>query len=156
MESETETHRRVRIHIDRVPHESHNPTTGDDLYALGHVHSHHHLYRQVQGDHEDQLVPRGNEKVHLTQDEHFYSAEDHKKGITIVVNTRDEKVYRHRLSYEQVVKLAYPKPPAPDVVGYRVTYFKGHEHNHKGELRPGQSVRICEGMVFDVTPTNRS
>ena len=149
-------HHHVRIHIDRVPHESPNPTTADALYCMGNVREHYVLYREAEGDHEDQPVPRGHEEVHLTEQEHFYSAEDHKKGIRIVVNAREEVVYRHRLSYEQVVKLAYPTPPSPEVIGYIVTYYKGHEHQHQGDLTAGSSVRICNGMVFNVTPTNRS
>ena len=146
----------VRIHIDRLPHESANPTTADALYALGKVREHHELYREAQGDHEDAPVPRGQETIHLTEDEHFYSAEDHKKGIKIIVNARQETVYRHRLSYEQVVKLAFPTPPPGDIVGYTVTYYKGHEHQHEGTLTAGKSVRVCNGMIFNVTPTNRS
>jgi hypothetical protein len=146
----------VRIHIDRVAHESPNPTTADALYALGKVREHHVLYREVEGDREDQPILRGQEKVHLSEDEHFYSAEDHKKGIRIVVNAREETVYQHRLSYDQIVKLAYPTPPSPEVIGYVVTYYKGPEHQHQGDLTSGKSVRICNGMVFNVTPTNRS
>ena len=40
-------HKEVRIHIDRVRHESPDPTTADAIYALGKVQDHHHLYREV-------------------------------------------------------------------------------------------------------------
>lgn len=146
----------VRIHIDRRPHESINPTTADALYALGKVREQHELYREVRGDHEDEHVPRGHEEIHLTEDEHFYSAEDHKKGIRIIVNAREDIVYRHRISYDKVVKLAYPTPPSPEVIGYIVTFYKGPEHHPQGDLTEGQSVRIQNGMVFNVTPNNRS
>jgi hypothetical protein len=156
MAHEPGEHHGVRIRIDRMAYESPNPTTADALYILGKVSEHHVLYRELQGDHEDQPVPRGQEEVQLSEDEHFYSAEDHKQGIKIIVNAREEIVYRHRLSYEQVVKLAYPSPPSPDVIGYVVTYFKGHEHQPQGDLTAGRSVRIYNGVVFNVTPTNRS
>jgi len=156
MQSEGVEHHRVRIHIDRVRHESEDPTTHDALYALGKVHKHHHLYREAKGDHEDTLIGRGPESILLKEDEHFYSAEDHNKGVRIIVNAREEIVYRHRLSYEQIVKLAYPTPPSPEVIGYIVTFYKGHELHHQGDLTEGKSVRICNGMVFNVTPNNRS
>ena len=57
---------------------------------------------------------------------------------------------------DQVVKLAYPTPPPGNVIGYTVTFYKGHEHQHKGHLTEGHRVRICNGMVFNVTPINRS
>jgi hypothetical protein len=156
MANETEGHHLLRVHIDRRAHESPNPTTGEALYVLGKVHEEFILYREARGNEEDQPVSRAAENVHLTEDEHFYSAEDHKKGIRIIVNAREEIVHRHRLSYEQVVKLAYPTPPSPDVIGYIVTFYKGHEHQHQGDLTAGKSVRICNGMIFNVTPTNRS
>lgn len=156
-EHEAEHRKEVRIHIDRRPHESPNPTTGDSLYALGKVQDHHHLYREVQhGDEEDQVVPRGQEVIHLIEDEHFYSAEDHKKGIKIIVNAREKTVHRHRLSYEQIVKLAYQTPPSENTIGYTVTFYKGHEHHHEGHLESGENVRVHNGMIFNVTPINRS
>ena len=62
----------VRIHIDRTPYRSPNPTDGDALYALGNVKPGFDLYQEVEGNEEDRLVPRGKEKIHLDQDEHFY------------------------------------------------------------------------------------
>lgn len=152
----SEEHRHIRVHIDRVERESPNPTSADALYDLGKVREHYHLYREARGNQEDQLIPRGPEEIHLVQDEHFYSAEDHKAGIRIVVNARQETVYQHRLSYEQVVKLAYPTPPSNEVIGYNVSFYRGHEHKPEGHLTAGQTVRICNGMVFNVTPINRS
>jgi hypothetical protein len=147
----------VRVHIDRKPYDSPNPTNGQALYDLGKVYEHHILlYREMRGDQEDQPVLRDHERVCLEEDAHFYTAEDHKKGVRIIVNAREEIVYQHRMSYEQIVKLAYPTPPSPDVVGYLVTFYKGHEHQREGDLVAGQSVRICNGMVFNVTPNNRS
>lgn len=146
----------VRIHLDRRPYESPNPTTGEALYVLGKVHEGFILYREAQGNHEDQPVPRCDEAIHLVEDEHFYSAEDHHKGIRIIVNAREEIVHHHRLSYEQVVALAYPTPPSREVIGYNVTFYKGHEHKPEGHLTAGQRVRICNGMIFNVTPINRS
>ncbi len=47
---------RIRIHIDRQPYESPNPTTGDALYALGAVAQQNELFREASGDHEDGLI----------------------------------------------------------------------------------------------------
>jgi hypothetical protein len=78
----------VRIHIDRNPYESLNPTSGAALYVLGKVPPSHQLYREVEGDQEDEPIENGLEQVHLQPDEHFYSKEGHHKGFTIIVNTR--------------------------------------------------------------------
>jgi hypothetical protein len=46
----------VRIHIDQKAYQSPNPTTGADLYELGHVPEGKVLYKEVQADQEDKLV----------------------------------------------------------------------------------------------------
>jgi hypothetical protein len=72
-----EKHRHVRIHIDGERHQSPDPTTHEALYTLGDVPAHEELYREARGDVEDQPLPRNNEKIHLKEDEHFYSREPH-------------------------------------------------------------------------------
>ena len=62
----------VRIHINREPYESSNPTTGEALYILGGIPKHEKLYREVGGDREDEPIARDDPHVHLNQDEHFY------------------------------------------------------------------------------------
>jgi len=65
----------TRIHIDRKPYESPNPTTGAALYILGKVATGYELFREVRGDKEDEPVSNDNKEVHLKEDEHFYSAQ---------------------------------------------------------------------------------
>ncbi|RVD67547.1 hypothetical protein EN751_36185, partial [Mesorhizobium sp. M4A.F.Ca.ET.029.04.2.1] len=47
-------------------------------------------------------------------------------------------------------------PPTGDGIQYTVQYTRGHGHKPSGTLVEGQSVKITEGMEFDVTSTNRS
>lgn len=142
----------VRIHIDREVYESPNPTTGEALYALAHVPPHRELFREVGGDKEDELIPRDGEKVHLKEDEHFYS----QKVVTILVNGELHEVVETRISFDEVVKLAYPVPPSGTLIEFTVTYRKGPPANPKGTLTAGHSVKIKNKMIFDVTPTDRS
>ncbi len=75
---------------------------------------------------------------------------------TIVVNGRQQSITATELSYDQVVRLAYPNPPTgPDVL-ISVTYRRGTGNKPEGTLSPGQSVRLKDGMIFDVVVTNRS
>jgi hypothetical protein len=37
-----------------------------------------------------------------------------------------------------------------------VAYSRGDNNKPQGTLVPGESVKAKDGMVFDVTPTNRS
>jgi hypothetical protein len=142
----------VRIHIDREAYESPNPTTGHALYTLANVPAHRELFREVGGDREDELIPRDGEKLHLKEDEHFYS----QKTVVVVINGEAHEVVETRLSFEEVVKLAYPVPPTGTCIEFTVTYRDGPPKNPKGTLTAGHSVKIKNKMKFDVTATDRS
>jgi hypothetical protein len=74
------------------------------------------------------------------------------KTFLIVINGQQETVHDHHLTYEQVVRLAFPAGPF-DIL-YSVTY--ANLHGHDGTLAPGQKVTIKEGTSFNVIKTNRS
>ena len=143
---------RVQIQIDREPYESPTPTTGSALYALGHVAAHRDLFREVTGDDEDELIARDAVNVTLTQNEHFYS----QKVTAIAVNAQKKEVAETKLSFDEVVKLAFPIAPNGQNIMFTIKYRKGPKQNPKGSLLEGQTVRIKNGMIFDVTPTDRS
>lgn len=142
----------VRIHIDREPYESPNPTTGEALYELGHIAKHRELFKEVEGDHEDELIERNADPLELTADEHFYS----QKAITIIINADPVETTETRLSFEDLVKLAFdPVPTGPNIL-ITIDYSKGPPANPKGSLLAGQTVKLKNRMVFDVTATDRS
>jgi Multiubiquitin len=151
-----ESGRKVRVHIDGRPLELPDPISGVALYAAVHVADGEVLYREVTGDREDQLVAKELSSVALVQDEHFYSAHPHKVEHVIVVNARRKTVTGRKISFEQVVKLAFPDgSPSPQTV-YTVAYSNGPPRNPEGKMVAGQTVKIRDGMVFDVTETSRS
>ena len=75
------------------------------------------------------------------------------KTVSIIVNTRSHAWVEREISFEQAVELAFPGQPY-DPAGTTVEYSRGHGHDRS--LRPGESVRVKDGMVFDVEPANRS
>lgn len=152
VENPIDTGHRVRIHIDREVYESPNPTTGEALYHLGHIAHHRELFQEAGGDHEDHVVPRNATVIHLKQDDHFYS----QKAVTILVNGEPHEETETRISFEAVVKIAYPVAPGGACIEYTVTYRNGPPANPKGSLTAGHSVKIQNRMIFDVTPTDRS
>lgn len=145
----------VRVHIDQRAYQSPNPTTGEALYVLGDVPHGHDLFREVEGNHEDELVPRDHTVIHLEQDAHFHSAE-HQKEFHIIVNGRQKTAEKRKLSFNDLVKLAYDPVPTGTEVGFVITYAHGPHHNPEGSLSMRETVRIKNGMVFDVTPIDRS
>lgn len=84
--------------------------------------------------------------------------EDNKEhdGYSIIVNTNKMTVATDDVSYEEVTKLAYPTPPAPNTK-FTVNYRRAKLPPHEGSLVAGQSVEVRkEGTIFDVTPTAKS
>jgi len=142
----------VRIHIDRQPYESPDPTTGAALYVLGKIGGHRELFREIDGDREDELVPNDATALRLKKDEHFYSERD----FHIIVNARQKVVTQRVLSFAQIVALAFDTPPTAPNLMFTVTYRNGPRQNPEGSLLEGQSVRIKDKMVFNVTPTDKS
>jgi len=81
-------------------------------------------------------------------------APGHNKTTTIIINGRKREVTEKTMSYEEIVKLAFPDDPSNQDFDFTVAY--ANPHGKDGELVPGQEVHVKEGMVFNVTKTNRS
>jgi hypothetical protein len=143
----------VRIHIDQRPYHPPSPTTGVALYELAHIGRELELYKEVGGDREDELVPREAHEVHLHEDEHFHSAPA-RHEVTIYVNTDPFEWTRPKISYEEVVKLAFPNGPFGRDVRYSVMWTK--PDGEEGALRIGQSVKVVNKMAFDVANPDKS
>src|SRR5882757_9729970 len=94
----------VRVHIDQHSYHSPNPTTGEALYGLAEIRPEFQLYKEVEGDREDEWVPRDSQEVHVHEDEHFHTAPA-RPGVTIFVNTDPFPWDRPKISYDEVVKL---------------------------------------------------
>jgi Multiubiquitin len=79
-------------------------------------------------------------------------AESHR--VTVIVNGQRREVEGDHLSYEQVVRLAFPN--VDPNTAYTVTYDKGPKENREGSMDAGDKVRIQNGMVFNVSATSKS
>lgn len=77
------------------------------------------------------------------------------KEFKIIVNTREKTWSEKKISYEQVVTLAFGSYSTDENVVYTVTYTKG-EGKHEGSMVKGQGVPVKDGMIFNVTQTNKS
>lgn len=78
------------------------------------------------------------------------------KKIIIYVNGEEKEVNKEKISYEDVIILAYGSYDSSEGVTYTVTYYKGQSHHPNGVLVEGQSVMVKKGMRINVTKTNRS
>lgn len=154
--SAPEAGHKVRVHIAGRPLELLSPLSGEALYLAAHVPDGEVLYREVTGDREDVLVPKGASDIVLSPDEHLYSDHPHEVEHVILVNARRKTVTGKKISFERVVLLAFPAGPPTPLTVYTVAYSNGPPSNREGRMVSGQSVRIKNEMVFDVTETSRS
>lgn len=77
-------------------------------------------------------------------------------SYTIVVNGQQKPVETDELTFDEVVALAFdPVPSGPDVL-FTVTYRRGHGDKPEGTLTEGEKVKVKDGMIFDVTATDKS
>jgi hypothetical protein len=76
------------------------------------------------------------------------------KTVAIIVNGRRRDVTGKSISYAEIVTLAFPDDPSNQDIDFTVAY--ANPHGKDGELVAGQEVHVKEGMVFNVTKTNRS
>jgi hypothetical protein len=81
-------------------------------------------------------------------------ATEHK--VTLIVNARPREWAARRISYEQVVPLAFNPVRTEPFILYTVMYSRGPKANPEGELVAGGSVLVKNRMVFLVTETDRS
>jgi hypothetical protein len=79
------------------------------------------------------------------------------KTVTIIVNgERHEIPKKEELTFDEVVDLAFnPRPPGQQI-HYEITYRRGHGNKPEGHLLEGDSVKVKDGMIFNVTYTDKS
>lgn len=93
------------------------------------------------------MTSEGNDKQDANGDDHSY---------TIYVNGRPKVVTMRELSFSDVVALAFnPVPTGPNVM-FTVTYSRGEGNKPEGSLIAGESVKVKDGMIFNVTQTDKS
>lgn len=94
-------------------------------------------------------------RVLVQSEDRFYASP--KAGFEIIVNARPRVVPDSRVTYEQLVALAFPDAqPEPNVV-YSMTYRHAASKPHSGELGAGGAVEVKKkGSVFNVTRTVQS
>ncbi|WP_316347328.1 multiubiquitin domain-containing protein [Desulfuromonas acetoxidans] len=78
------------------------------------------------------------------------------KIITIIVNGQQEDVEKGELTFDEIVALAFDNPATGENVLFTISYFKGHGNKPEGSLVQGDVVKVKEGMVFNVSQTDKS
>jgi len=82
--------------------------------------------------------------------------EKHEKMYEIVVNGQAHSVESQTVTFDEVVKIAFPEKADNPELTFVVTYRKAHEPK-EGSLAEGGSAEVKKtGTIFNVTHTRRS
>lgn len=79
-----------------------------------------------------------------------------KKTVTIIVEATAHEWPKEEITYVDVVTLEVPNYQQHPEITYSVKYKNGHGNKPEGILVPGASVKVKEGMVFNVSETGQS
>ena len=130
--------------------------SGAVLYELAKLSNDEAVFLEVRGG-KDRLIDPG-ELIDLTEPgiERFITAPKNLPTFEIIVNSRPKTVPDRKVTFEQIVKLAFPGQHAANVV-FSMTYRHAASKPHAGELGAGGAVEVKqEGTVFNVTRTVQS
>jgi hypothetical protein len=78
------------------------------------------------------------------------------KEFSFTVNGREKTWADKKISYDQLVVIAFGSISNDPNVYYTITFKKGENNKPEGTLVKGDDVRLKDGMRFNVTQTNRS
>jgi hypothetical protein len=79
-----------------------------------------------------------------------------KKTVTIIVEGTEHEWPKEEITYAEVVTLEVPDYPQHPEITYSVKYTRGHGNKPEGILAPGGSVKVKNGMIFNVSETGQS
>jgi hypothetical protein len=78
------------------------------------------------------------------------------KQYTVIVNGRQKIVTTKELSFAQLVALGFDNPPTGPNILFTITYRRGEGNKPEGTLLEGETVKVKDGMVFNVIATDKS
>jgi hypothetical protein len=98
------------------------------------------------------------ESIDLSEEglERFFTKKSNKMVTIIVEGAPYEWPRNQSISYGEVVSFEYPDYEQNPDVTYSVMYEKGRGNKPEGILSAGASVKVKEGMIFNVSTTGRS
>jgi len=83
-------------------------------------------------------------------------AHDQKTVTIYVESTPHEWPKNEDITYAQVVTLEFPDYPQHPEITYSVKYRNGQGNKPEGILTNGSSVKVKDGMIFNVSRTGQS
>lgn len=79
-----------------------------------------------------------------------------KTNVTIIVEGTPHQWEKKKISYAEVVTLEVPDYAHHPDITYSVTFTNGPNNRPEGDLAKGESVKVKDGMIFNVSETGQS
>ena len=142
----------VRIEVNKQVYESPTPTTGAALYLLAKLAVGLQLFKEGHDHDDDSPIANDGTRIELKNGDHFRTSKP--VDTTIYVNTEPVVWGRPQISYDELVKLAFPGGPFDGNVRYSITWTK--PDGSEGAVLKGGKIKVVDGMQFDVRNTDKS
>jgi hypothetical protein len=128
--------------------------TGAEIRKLGNIPIDDEIFLAVKKPWEDETIP-DDKQVNLARPEieHFYSKV---KEVIIVVNGTPHKWTKQKISFKEVIVLAFGQYIDKPTMVYTVAYEDGPKQNPEGSMFAGQEVFVKHKMIFNATATDKS
>lgn len=79
-----------------------------------------------------------------------------RKAFNIHVNGREKAFLFNAATFEHIIILAFGYYEENKNHVFTITYSKGPDKNPQGSMILGDKVRVADGMVFNVSVTDKS
>lgn len=150
--------KRVKYYLIRVDEEKlrvQSPITAKEILIASDLDPcEYRLEQKFKGGKTVELEP--DQLVDLREPGIEYFVSIQTKAISIIVNGREKTVEGKKLSFADLIRLAFENPPTGENICFTVTYRNGPKKNPEGTMVEGDKVKIKCGMVFNVTATDKS
>jgi hypothetical protein len=129
---------------------------GSQIRKQGNIAEDFEIYLDNKEPWEDDLI-LDDEIVDLARPgkEKFYSKEK-PFLVELIVNLLKKPWNAKKISFEEVIVLAFGSYDGNPKKGYTVTYDRGPKQNPEGSMVKGKSVFVKDQMIFNVKQTNQS
>ena len=84
------------------------------------------------------------------------NSDENRKDFIIIVNGREKRAKSKKITFNEVVELAFGQVSNNPNICYTITYKRGPGQNPEGSMVEGDIVKINKGMIFNVTQTDKS
>lgn len=130
--------------------------TGAEVRMLGSISQDEEIFLAIKKPWEDESIA-DDKQVNLARPEieHFFSDRKHKE-FNIIVNGTPKKWTERRISFKDVIILAYGNYIDKPTMVYTVAYEDGPKRNPEGSMVKDSIVFIKNKMIFHATATDKS